>query len=366
MKAVVLERRGALTYTDVAEPEPFGERPVLLRVAAVGVCGSDLLRYGSDLAYHFPLVLGHEFSAIVERAPAGGRFAAGDRVAVYPLLARAGDPWAAIGEHQVSSGYDYFGSRRDGAFAERLWAPEANLVPIPDDVPLTHAAMVEPAAVALHAVRRAPLPAHATALVIGGGSIGALAALWLRILGASRVLVADVDPRKLAQLGELGLETIDAAAGDAAEQARELTGGRGVDVAVEATGLPRCGQQAIEACAPRGQVVLLGDIHGDLVVSERHVKAILRRELTLHGTWNSRIAPAGASEWEMTLAQLRPGGGLDVAPLISHVAELEQAPELFAAMHERRIAFAKVIFAVAEEARAEAAARAAGGRAAAR
>jgi hypothetical protein len=171
---------------------------VLVRVGGVGVCGSDLLRFAYGTAYHYPLVLGHEFSAVVDEVPDGSRFAPGDKVAVFPLLPREGDPFTQIGEWALGAAYDYFGSRRDGAMAERLWWPEANLVPVPAHVPLVHAAVVEPAAVALHAVRKLRVPAHGSALVIGAGPIGALAAQWLRILGWTKVFVADVDSRKLA------------------------------------------------------------------------------------------------------------------------------------------------------------------------
>jgi len=174
MNALLLEGKEKLVYTDVNEPESVGERPVLVRVAAVGVCGSDIPR-DAGKAYHYPLILGHEFSAVVEEAPPGSRFHSGDRVAVYPLIPNLRDPLARIGEHAVSSDYDYFGSRRHGAFAERLIVPEDNLVPVPDDVSLVHAAVVEPAAVSLHAVLKCTLPTHATALAIGGGPIGAFA-----------------------------------------------------------------------------------------------------------------------------------------------------------------------------------------------
>ncbi|WP_353946563.1 galactitol-1-phosphate 5-dehydrogenase [Streptomyces sp. HUAS MG91] len=349
MKAAVLKSLEEMVHTDVSEPEPVGDRSVLVRVGAVGVCGSDVLRYGRGKAYHYPLVLGHEFSAIVEQAPADSEFTPGDRVAVFPLLPDAADPMTRIGEYALGSGYDYYGSRRDGALAERMHVPEANLIRVPRDTPLTHAAMVEPAAVALHAMLKLDLPADATALVIGAGPIGALAAQWLRILGASEVYVADVDARKRAVLADLGFPVIDASAGDTAEQVRELTGGRGVDIAVEACGLPVTAVQAITAAAALGQVVLLGDLSGDLTLPRGLVSSVLRRELRLYGTWNSKIAPAGHSEWDMVVRHL--GKDLQMAPLISHTPELVDAPSMFADMLHRRTWYNKVVFAVADEAR---------------
>ncbi len=351
MKAMVLESQGQLTYKDVPEPEQVGSRPVLVRVAAVGVCGSDLLRYAKGTAYHYPLVLGHEFSAVVEETPADSRFQRGDRVAVFPLIPDLRDPLAQIGEHAVSSGYDYFGSRRDGAFAERLWVPEENLIPIPPEVSLIHAATVEPAAVSLHAVLKFKLPANASALVIGGGPIGAFAAQWLRILGCSRVFVADIDGRKLTILRDLGFEVIDAAQQDTVKAVKALTGGRGVDCAVEASGLPITTIQTIESVGVFGQVMLLGDHHHDVTLSGPLISSMLRRELVVYGTWNSKITPAGKSDWDMVLSHMR--RSFQVGPLISHTPQLSEGPQVFADMAARQIWFNKVVFAIADEARAE-------------
>lgn len=350
MKAAVLQGQGVLTYRDVPDPEPFGDRPVLVRVGAVGVCGSDLLRFGKGTAYHYPLVLGHEFSAVVEQAPADSRFGPGDRVAVFPLLANPDDPLTEVGEPALGTGYDYFGSRRDGGMSEFLYVPERNLVPVPRTMPLLHAAMVEPAAVALHAVLKLRVPASGTALVIGAGPIGALAAQWLRILGWTRVLVADVDPAKRAVTSDLGFETIDAA-GDTARQAVQLTGS-GVDAAVEASGLPLTLLQALEATAPRGQVLILGDLKGDVTIPRALVSSLIRRELTVLGTWNSKIAPAGHSEWDMVVSNIA-SGRLQVAPLISQAAPLQDAGRTFTDMLERRVWSNKVLFAVSPQALAE-------------
>ncbi|MFI7443188.1 galactitol-1-phosphate 5-dehydrogenase [Nonomuraea indica] len=352
MKAAVLKAPNVLDYTDVPDPEPFGERPVLVRVGGVGVCGSDLLRYARGTAYHYPLVLGHEMSALVERAPAGSRFAPGDKVAVFPLLPRHDDPLTQVGEWALSSGYDYFGSRRDGGMAELLWVPETNLIPVPADVPLLHAAVVEPAAVALHGVLKLRVPASGTALVIGAGPIGALAAQWLRLLGWTRVLVADVDERKRQVMTQLGFETVDAAA-DTVETVLALTGGTGADAVVEAGGLPQTFTQALEAAGPQGQVLVLGDLKGDVTIPRELISSLIRRELTVLGTWNSKITPVGRNEWTMVVSHLH-RGSLQAAPLISHTPPLDDAPVVLAAMAERHMWTNKVVFAVADEARREA------------
>lgn len=353
MNALVLESKGVLKYCQVNEPQPFGEKPVLVRIAAVGICGSDYLRFSKDKAYHYPLIMGHEFSAVVEEVPPNSKFSIGDRVAVFPLLPDYHDPLARIGEYAVSSDYDYFGSRRDGAFAERLYIPEENLIPIPDSLPLLHAALVEPAAVALHGMRKIKLPTYATGLVIGCGSIGAFAAQWLAILGCSRVFTADVDPRKLEIMGRLGFDVIDARQRDIVEQVMERTGQRGADCIVEASGLPITLLQALKSAAVFGQLVLLGDMAADVTVEASLLSTFIRHELTLYGSWNSKMTPPGKSEWEMVIHHMC--GKLQIAPLISHKITLQEGPQIFADVSERRIWFNKVVFVISEEAKAEAA-----------
>ena len=151
--AAVLTGPHQVEWRAVPEPERVGPRPVKVRVGAVGMCGSDVLRFAHGTAYHYPLVLGHEFAGVVEEAPDDSSYSPGDKVAVFPLLARDDDPLTQVGEPALSEGYDYFGSRRDGGMSEVLWVPEANLVPVPAHVPLVHAAVVEPAAVSLQALR---------------------------------------------------------------------------------------------------------------------------------------------------------------------------------------------------------------------
>jgi L-iditol 2-dehydrogenase/galactitol-1-phosphate 5-dehydrogenase len=352
VKAAVVEAPNRIVWTDVPTPEPVGPRPVLVRIGGVGVCGSDVLRYAHGTAYHYPIVLGHEFSGVVEAVPEGSELRPGDKVAVFPLLPRPEDPLTQVGEWALGEGYDYFGSRRDGGMQELLWVPEANLVRVPQHVPLLHAAIVEPAAVALHAVRKLEVPAAGVALVVGAGPIGALAAQWLRILGWDRVLVADVDERKRAVMVELGFEVVDPAAQDTVAAVKELTGGRGVDAAVEASGLPITFLQCLDAAAARGQVLVLGDLKGDVTISRTQISSLIRRELVVLGTWNSKITPAGRSEWNTVVAHVA-DGSLAVAPLLSSAPDLADADAVLGAIARRETWSNKVVFAVSDEARSE-------------
>lgn len=352
MKAAVLHGVRDIRLDDVPLPEPVGADSTLVRIDAVGVCGSDVLRFGVGKGYGFPLVLGHEMSGTLAEDAPSGRLKAGTRVAIFPCIPRPDDPMTEIGEYTLGADYDYFGSRRDGGLEEFLRVPERNLHPLRDDLTLLEGAMVEPAGVALHAVRKAPVPPNATALVIGAGPIGMLAAQWLRILGVTRVLVADVDARKRRLAERLGFETIDAAAAPSDAQAIELTAGRGVDIAVEASGLAATFLQAIGAAAHSGHIVLLGDLRDDATLAKETVSRILRRELVLHGTWNANITPRGHSEWDMVIAQL--GNGVAAVDLISHVVDIDDAQRAFTDLADRAGWSNKTLFAVSDAARAEA------------
>jgi L-iditol 2-dehydrogenase/galactitol-1-phosphate 5-dehydrogenase len=195
------------------------------------------------------------------------------------------------------------------------------------------------------------LPTHAAALVIGGGPIGAFAAMFLRILGCSRVIVAEIDERKQDILKKLGFEVIDARTQNTVTTVRDMTGGRGVDVAVEACGLGATLVQALEVAAVFGQVVFLGDHHADVTLSGPLISSILRRELRLYGTWNSKMLPPGKSEWEMVLTHM--GKGFKVAPFISHTPSLSEGPQVFADLAARRMWYNKVVFVISEEAKRE-------------
>jgi L-iditol 2-dehydrogenase/galactitol-1-phosphate 5-dehydrogenase len=346
MKALVLEADKQLRYVeDRPVPPAPDERPAaLVRIAACGVCGSDLPRGFGGKAYFHPLVMGHEFSGVVEEPVPGGRFAKGARVAVFPLIPKNmdTDPACLSGDYAQAAEYDYYGSRRDGAFAEYLRVPEWNLFPVPDHVNLLHASMTEPAAVALHGVRKLSIKTGDDAVVFGAGPIGNMAAQWLRIHGCARVFIVDVEPRKLALAAEMGFHPVNAKDGDPVAQLLAVTGGRGVQRSIEACGLPLTFLQAVQACGMFGEVVFMGNIAGEFKIGEKDFSNILRRELTIHGTWNSRITPSGTDDWTTVLKHL--DRELLVAPLITDKLLLSEGPAIFEDLVNRTNYHNKVIF----------------------
>ncbi|MBN2322334.1 MAG: galactitol-1-phosphate 5-dehydrogenase [Spirochaetes bacterium] len=342
MKALVLKKNAVLEYVDIPEPKKPGEGFYRIRVAAAGICGSDIHRGFESGAYHYPLVMGHEFSGTVEEAPSGARFGVGRKVVVFPVLWCGKCAACQTGDYAQCDSYDYFGSRRDGGFAEIVWVPEPNLFAVPDDVDILHAAMTEPCAVALHGIRKLRLKGGETAVVYGGGPIGNMAAQWLSILGCGTVIVVEIDDNKARIAERFGFVTVNPEKEDPLAAVREATNGEGAAFAVEACGLPVTYRQALGSVGRFGEVLFLGNPEEDLILPPEEIFTVLRREIIIHGTWNSKPVPRGQDDWTTVLRYM--DKKLLMAPLISHTPPLSQGPEIFDRIVGKKERIGKVIF----------------------
>lgn len=342
MEALVLTRDKVLEYRDIPVPVRPGPEWALIRVAASGICNSDLHRGFGGGAYHYPLVMGHEFAGTVEEPAESGRFGRGARVTVFPLIPCRKCVPCQTGDYAQCVSYDYLGSRRDGAFATFVWAPDVNLMALPDGASLLDAALTEPCAVALHGVNKLTIKPGDIGAVFGAGPIGNMAAQWMRLRGCARVFIVDIDETKLELARSMGFEPVDSRPGDPVAQIMERTGGYGADRIVEAIGLPLTFLQAVQAGARFGEVVFLGNIRGTFQVGEKDFSSILRRELTIKGSWNSRVVPEGRNDWSTVLSAL--GRTIDVASLVSHTPKLAEGPAIFQRILDRKDFFNKVVF----------------------
>ncbi|MEO6149023.1 MAG: zinc-binding dehydrogenase, partial [Mucilaginibacter sp.] len=271
----------------------------------------------------------------------------GDKVAIFPLIPCNICAPCQTGDYAQCVDYNYFGSRCDGGLSEYLYIPERNLFKVPTHVNILHAAMVEPAAVALHGVRKLNIKAGDTGLVFGAGPIGNMTAQWLKIHGCSRVIIADIDDRKLDIAATMGFETINSKDVDAIKKIHEITEGRGAERVVEAVGMPATFLQAIQAAARFGEVVFMGNIHGTFSIGEKDFSNILRKELTIYGTWNSKIVPVGTDDWTTVLKYM--DRELQVGPLISDLPALEEGQSIFNSIINKNKFHNKVIFKIADE-----------------
>ena len=335
MKAVVLHAVNDCRFEEVPTPA-LQPGHVKVRIGFCGVCGSDIPRIFEKGTYHFPTICGHEFAGTIDEVAADVTgFKRGDRVAVFPLVWCGKCPACAEEKYVQCADYDYFGSRRDGAFAEYLVAPIRNLVPVPASVSLEEAAMTEPAAVARHALRRVGKTLTGkTVAVFGAGPIGLMVAQWARAMGAAAVTIYDLIPRKLEMARALGFTQVFNSRETAPTEA---------DVTVDAAGVPAALLTAMKMAARNGHVVLLGNPAGDLNLSAKIWSQLMRREVKLYGTWNSDFSVTGKDDdWRAALAAMA-SGALKLQPLISHRVSLPETPAALQMMKAGKEFYSKVL-----------------------
>lgn len=257
MRAAVLGQQGApLTVTDAPDPTP-GEGEVVLSVDACGICGSDL-----HVADAFPMdgtILGHEFCGTVAEVGPGVEGWTVGQQAVGLSLATCGRCVACrTGRPRKCATARMIGMEVPGAYAEHVALPAHDLLALPESLDARHGALVEPLAVALHAVDRADLGVGEHAVVLGGGPVGAAVALWLRRLGAREVIVSDpVEHRRELAVAVGASATIDPTTQDVVGEVVALTGAP-PSVVIECVGVPGLLQHATDVTAVDGRVVVAG------------------------------------------------------------------------------------------------------------
>lgn len=340
MKSLTLVAYNQLEITE-GEAPTLREDEVLLRVAACGVCGSDVHGFDGTSGRRIPpIVMGHEAAGVVEALGIGvTRFAAGDRVTFDSTVFCGSCAFCRRGEvnlceHREVIGVSCGDYRRAGAFAEMIAVPERIVYALPPTLGFREAAMLEAVAVALHAVRLAGVQGGETALIVGAGMIGLLTAQAARALGCSRVWIADIDPSRLQLARALGFaDTIAASGRGLVATVLQETGAAGVDLAFEAVGREETVRTAIDAVRKGGTVTLIGNIEPEVRVP---LQTIVTRQIRLQGS------AASAGEYPEAM-ELVASGRIQVAPLISAVAPLEDGPEWFRRLHAHEPGLLKVI-----------------------
>jgi len=261
MKALQLVEIGKpLQMRDIPLPS-FGDRDVLIRVRAAGICHSDEhYRNGDAPVAHLPLTLGHEVAGVVEKT--GKEVTAykpGDRVCVHYLATCGSCSFCLSGHEQFCAAAEMIGKHRDGGYAEYLRMPAASLVELPPEIPFEHGAVLMcSTATAFHALRKGRLQAGERVAVFGAGGLGISAVQLARIMGAGEVLAVDIHDDKLKVAEKYGAIPVNASVSDPLRLIRDLTARRGVDVAVEVAGLAVTARQAVSSLGKRGRAVMVG------------------------------------------------------------------------------------------------------------
>lgn len=322
--AKVSDGHGNLELIEISEPEPEADE-VLVKVAAAGVCGSDVGIYEFDQAYQFmdfPRVLGHEYSGKVIAVGDDVReYRIGDRIVERPVRACLSCYQCLTGQQHICQNAIIPGVHVQGAYAPLIAAPAESLVQIPDGLSIRDAAITEPVGVAVRAVtRNSRITAGDSVLVQGPGPIGLLSAIMARRQGGD-VVISGIDADssyRLPNAAEHGLETVNASRESVAESGPD----RGYDVVIDATGHPSGLQTAAKVVLKGGQVVVIGQAG----IAEVDVSAFVRAEVDVQFTYS-----AAYRDFERALDLLETSQ-IDPNSIIDRFASLDEAGEVFEAV----------------------------------
>jgi threonine dehydrogenase-like Zn-dependent dehydrogenase len=344
MRALVLEDFGTMAVQERPRPEPQrGE--VLMRILATGICGSDTHGYMGETGRRSPgQVMGHETVGRVEGFGSGSHgteLEIGGLATFNPLVGCGMCSACKREEPQLCPGKYVIGAdpSRNGAFSEFVAVPTRNVIPLPEDMPISHAVLIEPLAVALHALRRAGLKRGETVLVVGGGPIGQSTVLAARYLGAAGIVASEPDAGRRALMAQLGAEVIDPTVGDVPTEVTRILGAH-ADKAVDAVGMEKTLRAALESTRLGGTVCLVGLAVPNIGLDAYQLSV---QERTLVGTFC--YAPTDFRDAADCLAQWPTGAEL----LVSRSISLEQAPTTFASLAAGDVPPGKVVIYLGQE-----------------
>ncbi len=339
MKVLNLKSVGELVYEEKDTPVP-GAGEVLVNIKASGICSSDVERVFITGTYHFPTIPGHEFAGqIVAIGEGVDEALLGRKASVFPLLPCRECHSCKVEDYPLCSNYNYFGSRCDGGFAEYLAVPVWNLVLQDDAVDYKVAALAEPAAVGLHAANIGGVKKGDKVAVIGTGTIGILIGAFCKLKGAE-VYICGRRKESMEFAESFGFQTFSV--NEMEEKAKEYTDGIGMDVVLEAVGTNEALEQAILGVRNSGTIVAVGNPKSDLHIEKNIYWRILRRQITLRGTWNSNYK-ASDNDWEK-VAQLMKEGGFPFDKLVTKTYPMSQSQEAFDFLRDKSVSKAKVMF----------------------
>ncbi|MUW13399.1 alcohol dehydrogenase catalytic domain-containing protein [Halorubrum sp. CBA1125] len=332
MRAAQYYGKKDVRVEEIDDP-PVGEGEVEISIAYAGICGTDRHEYVAgpilipDAEPHpatgerLPVTLGHEVSGTVEAVGEGvTAVEPGDRVTVNPMLPCGECQYCLAGKHNVCVDLGFVGlSGGGGGFAERLVVDEDNAVPIPDDVSLKEASLVEPFSVGLHAVRHSPVRTGDSVAVFGTGPIGLTVIQAARAAGARRILVSEPQAGRREIAEEIGADvTLDPTEVDPVEEIRERTED-GVEVAFEVAGVDASFSQALRSTQHDGHLRVVSVYEDDVTFNPNEVVTV---ERTISGTNVYTGGPRSGEEYGMTLSMIE-SGAFDPSALITDLVDLD-------------------------------------------
>lgn len=340
MKALVLTEYTHLEVQDLPHPV-IASNEVLVRVQAVGICGSDVHGLDGSTGRRIPpMVMGHEASGIITEAGADvTEWQVGDRVTFDSTIYALDDWYSRRGMYNLSDGRQVLGVstpefKRQGAFAEFVAVPQHILYLIPPEVSFTQAALVEPVAVALHAVSLTPIAINDTAVVVGAGMIGLFVVQALKLAGCRQIIAVDLEDNKLALAKQLGAtHSINPGQQNVVADVQALTNGRGADIAFEVVGISPTVKTAIDSVRKGATVTLVGNLSPSVDIP---LQAVVTRQLRLQGSC------AINGEYEAAL-DLIASGRINVEAILSAEVPLTEGPDWFQRLYNKEKGLIKVV-----------------------
>ena len=340
MKALVLEKYNELVFKDVPDPEILSNE-VLVKVKACGICGSDVHGLDGSTGRRIPpMIMGHEASGVIVKTGVDVKgWKSGDRVTfdstVYPL-----NDWFTLeGMYNLSDNREVLGVspgtyKRDGAYAEYIAIPQHILYKIPENVTFEQAAMVEAVAVALHSINVSEIKTGDKCVVVGAGMIGIFILKLLKMSGASKIIVIDINPKRLEQAKNAGADhTFLSTDENIDDQIKALTNNRGADISFEAVGKSESVNIAIDLLRKGGKTVLIGNVSPKV---DFPLQKVVTSELKVLGSCAIR------GEYEVVLDLLETGK-ISVDDQISAIAPLSEGAIWFNKLYRREEELNKVI-----------------------
>jgi len=340
MKALVLKEYKLLAYEDVPVPVPAADE-VLVAVKACGICGSDVHGLdGSTGRRRPPIIMGHEAAGVITaRGSAVTEWQTGEAVTFDSTIYCGECSYCRLGfinlcDRRRVLGVSCEDYRQHGAFADFVAVPQRILYRLPEGLTFEHAAMIEPYAIALHAIRRSPPSLNDVVVVVGAGMIGLALVQALSQSGCSKLVVVDLAADRLDLAQKLGAtHTLNSTGANPLDRIQELTSGRGADLAFEAVGVSSTVDLALLSLRKGGSAILVGNVAPKV---DFPLQVAVTREISVFGSCASRGEYSACLDM-MARGVLRP------TPLISATAPLAEGASWFDRLYRKEPGLLKVV-----------------------
>ncbi|CAG0943008.1 L-iditol 2-dehydrogenase [Anaerolineae bacterium] len=336
MKALVYEGAWQMPMRQVDAPQITSPDDVIVQVAAVGVCGSDVHGFkGTTGRRKPPIIMGHEFSGSITAL--GAQVAdhqVGERVVVNPLLTCGTCENCRAGLPNICFNRSGLGVNLNGAYADAVRVHQKMVYVLPDELTWEQGTLVEPLAVAMHAVNLTPFKLMDTVVIIGTGTIGLLTLLAAKLRGAGKIIVTDVNAHRLEMAGQLGADVVvNVANEDPLAVVYAHTQGRGASAVIEAVGITATVKQSLALVRNGGHVTWIGNSDPEVTIN---MQQIVTREVTVRGTYGFN------DEFAQSIEMIR-AGRINPMLLVEKIASLDEGTSIINDLAKGGMDLVKVI-----------------------